>query len=329
MTKRERLSILDILTLMATLLVVMGHHKFLRESIGWYPVYDKIIYSFHMGFFMTISGFLVKYTFPENCQWKNYVWKKVKKFVPAYFSVGLIAALLSFKSWTGFGRDMLMLAIYPGAGPIQIIWYIYVLLMFYCLAPFIFRLPTKQRWIILAISIIPAVFYHTIPPYFNLHNFFRLLPFFLLGSQLADHHERIREIADCKILLLGIPFLVFLAICILLQGNPLKGGLGKLIPSALSLPCMYYIARKLVKCDMIATLSSSFSPFVYPVYLWQMFFINAIWMIWQKTPWTLNDTTAIIYLVCSVTITILGIVLMVKVWRGCLKLIWAKPKRNE
>lgn len=222
-----------------------------------------------------------------------------------------------------------MLVVNPIQGPIQIIWYIYVLLMYYCLAPFIFRLPTKQRWILLAVSIIPAVFYHTIPPYFNLPNFFRLLPFFLLGSQLADHYERIRKIADWKILLLGIPFLVFLSFCIFLQGNPLKGGIGKLISSVLSLPCMYYIARKLVKCDMIATLSTSFSPYVYPVYLWQMFFINAIWMIWQKTPWTLNDTTAIIYLVCSITFTMLGIVLMVKIWRLCLSNVLAKVKRND
>lgn len=49
--------IVDVLTLMATILVVMGHHKFLRGEVGWYYVYDKIIYSFHMGFFMTISGF--------------------------------------------------------------------------------------------------------------------------------------------------------------------------------------------------------------------------------------------------------------------------------
>lgn len=328
MTKRERLLILDVLTLMATILVVMGHHKFLRESIGWYPVYDKIIYSFHMGFFMTVSGFLVKYTFPENCQWKTYVWKKVKKFVPSYFSVGLIAAIISFQSWTGFGRDLLMLAIYPGAGPIQIIWYIYVLLMYYCIAPFLFRLPTKQRWILLAISIIPAVFYHNIPPYLNLHNFFRLLPFFLLGSQLADHHERIREIADCKILLLGIPFLVFLTICVLLQGNPLKGGLGKLIPSALSLPCMYYIARKLVKCYRIATLSTSFSPFVYPVYLWQMFFINAIWMVWQRTHLALNDAIAVVYLICSVTLTIIGIVLMVKGYHWGYSKVLSNHRKN-
>lgn len=98
MQKKERLVIVDILTLMATVLVVMGHHKFLRESIGWYPVYDKIIYSFHMGFFMTISGFLIKYTFPDNCRWGKYVGKKIRKFVPAYFAVGILAALLSFKS---------------------------------------------------------------------------------------------------------------------------------------------------------------------------------------------------------------------------------------
>ena len=111
MSERKRLIIIDILTLMATILVVMGHHKMLRDTISWYPVYDKIIYSFHMGFFMTISGFLIKYTFPQGCKWREYVGKKAKKFVPAYFAVGLLAALLSFKSIGGLAKNMLMLVV--------------------------------------------------------------------------------------------------------------------------------------------------------------------------------------------------------------------------
>lgn len=319
MNQPKRLVILDVLTLIATILVVMGHHKFLRGDIEWYSIYDEIIYSFHMGFFMTISGFLIKYTYHDNYRWGEFVGKKIKKFAPAYFAVGILAALLSFNSLEHFVHDMLMLFVNPCNGPIQIIWYIYVLLMYYCLAPFIFRLSTKQQYVLLVISIIPAIFYNHIPSYFNLNNFFRLLPFFLLGSLFAEKHQSIQKIADWTILLLSIPFLLFLASCVLSHCNPLKGGIGKLIPSILSLPLMYWIARKLMKYNVIAKAATKFSPFVYPVYLWQMFFINALWIIWNKMPWTLNNTSAVFYIICSVILTIFGIVMMVKLWRWCSK----------
>ena len=47
----------------------------------------------------------------------------------------------------------------------------------------------------------------------------------------------------------------------------------------------------------------------------QMFFINVSWMVWQKSSWTLNNAAAVVYLVSSVTFTILGIVLMVYFYR--------------
>lgn len=313
--KKQRLIVVDILTLIATILVIMGHHKMLRDSISWYPVYDKIIYSFHMGFFMTISGFLIKYTFPQDCKWKEYVSKKVKKFVPAYFAVGLLAALFSFKSIGGLAKDMLMLVVNPSQGPIQIIWYIYVLLLYYCLAPFVFRLSTKQRWWLFVISLISAALYTYLPSCFNLSSIFRLLPFFLFGAQLADNHEKLQNLSEWKVFLLGLPFLVFVICCIVIGSNPLKGGLGKLVSSALSLPLMYWIARQLNRSEKMRNLSIRFSSYVYPVYLWQMFFINGIWLVWRKVGFSLNDATAIVYLVCSAALTIVGIVMVVKFYR--------------
>lgn len=316
MTKKNRIPIVDVLTLIATILVVMGHHKFLRE-IGWYPVYDKIIYSFHMGFFMTISGFLIRYTFPTECNWGKYVWKKVRKFVPAYLAVGMLAALVSFNSLNNFGHELLMLIVNPLKGPIQIIWYIYVLLFYYFLTPAIFMLSTKQRYWLLLLSLIPAAICNYIPTWFCLRNIFRLMPFFLLGTQIADKQEEVRAISDRKVLLMGMPFVFFVVACIVLNDNPIpaKDGWGKLITSFMSLPFMYWIGRKLVRIGNVVALSTRFSSYVYSVYLWQMFFINVSWMVWQKSSWTLNNAAAVVYLVSSVTFTILGIVLMVYFYR--------------
>ena len=249
MSSRERIPVLDVLTMIATILVVMGHHKFLREDIGWYPVYDKIIYSFHMGFFMSISGFLVKYTFSDNISWYTWVRKKAVKFIPAYFAVGLLASLLSSKSFDLFIHNVFMLIIDPVHGPIQIIWYIYVLLLFYCIAPFVFRLSSKCRLFLLALSLVVASYYNYFTPYFCLNHFFRMLPFFLLGALIADNYKEIKATKDTTIFLLGVPFLVFVIVCIILNENPMpqRDGAGRILTSILSLPLMYWISRKIVR----------------------------------------------------------------------------------
>ena len=317
MPKRERFSIIDVLILLATILVLTGHHRFLQEDFSWYIGCGRIIYSFHMGFFMAISGFLVKYTFSENRSWVSYVGKKAKKFIPAYFTVGLLAALISSKTIGAFAHNLLMLVVSPVLGPIQIIWYIYVLFMFYCLAPFIFRLSLKWRYLLLVLSFVPAAFFFSITPYFCLNHFFRQLPFFLLGTLIADNFKKVQAISDSKLLMAGFPFIAFVIGCIFYNDNPMpeREGLGKIITTFMALPLMYWIGKKLMRIGFVTKISTSFSPYVYSVYLWQMYFIEGLWMLWQRTNIQLNDGTAVIYLFCSVAFTILGIVLMMKSWR--------------
>jgi len=50
--------------------------------------------------------------------------------------------------------------------------------------------------------------------------------------------------------------------------------------------------------------------------LLQMFFINGLWLVWQKIGMPLTDTTAIAYIVFSVVFTIVGIVILVKIYRS-------------
>lgn len=327
MNKKERLPIVDILTIIATILVVMGHHKFLRNDISWYPIYDKIIYSFHMGFFMVISGFLVRYSFPEDCHWVSYVCRKAKKFIPAYFTVGLLAALISSQSIGTFVHNILMLVVCPVLGPIQIIWYIYVLFMYYCLAPFLFKLTPKYRYSLFAISLVFASFSVFFTPFFCIRSFIRMMPFFLLGSHIADNYKKFQAISDRTIFLAGVPFVAFVIVSIILNNNaiPNRLGYGKLLTSMMSLPLMYWIGRKLMRVVSFAKNSTRFSPYVYYVYLWQIFFIEGIWKVWQKTHLTLNEATSILYLIFSVSFTILGIVIMMKSWRW-LSVKIRKPK---
>lgn len=322
MANKDRIAILDVLTLMATVLVVMGHHKFLRPVVDWYATYDKIIYSFHMGFFMTLSGFLVRYTFPSPCRWKDYVGKKAKKFIPAYLVVGLLAALISYTSLSQLGCDLLMLIVNPTQGPIQIIWYIYVLLLYYALAPLIFKLSAKGRWYLFGVSVVAATFYTYLPGYLCLNHFVRLMPFFLFGSILCDNRERIQTIPDKYLLILSIPFIANCTVNIFMHENMFPGGLGLFVSSMIALPFMYWIARKLMHCPKVVDLSQRLSGYVFPIYLWQMFFINAWALMLNKLHLTLTNGWAVLYLILSVTLTIAGIVIMVRIYRYFIKKIF-------
>lgn len=323
MVKKERIPIIDILTMMATIIVVMGHHKFLRPMVDWYFTYDKIIYSFHMGFFMTLSGFLTKYSFPTSCCWRDYLGKKFKRFVPAYFAVGLIASLLSFESMKQFGYNMLMLFVSPSKGSIQIIWYIYVLLIFYALSPIVFKLTTKGRVYLFIVSLMVAVFYTYMPKLFCVNQVVRLLPFFLIGNLFCDYREKIVMIPDNYLFLMSLPFLIICVLRFFHCEMILYGGLKFLISSITSLPLMYYIARKLMKYPNVVNLSLKLSSYVFPIYLWQMFFINAWNLIRIKLNIILTNTTAILYLIVSVVLTIVSIVYMVKLYRLCIKILKA------
>ena len=322
MKKRERLYIVDVLTMMATIFVVMGHHKMLREfNITWFPVFDGILYSFHMGFFMTISGILVRYTFPINCEWKSYIGKKARKFIPAYFAVGLLAAILSFNTWTDFLKNLIMLFVNTCNGPIQIIWYIYVLFIFYCAAPFLFRLSMKMRYIIFAISLIPSAFCHLFPYWFNICIVFRLFPFFLFGTLVSDNQIKIENLSDSFLFICSIPFVAFVLCYIFLKINIITMllnyvDLSKLISSFLSLPLLYYIGRML-KNTKVVFLAIKFSKYVYLVFLLQIFFINAIWLCRKHFEIELTNTTAILYLIISSFLSILGIICLVKIFELC------------
>lgn len=322
--KHQRIVIVDILTFFATIIVVLGHHKALRVfDISWFSMFDGIIYSFHMGFFMTISGFLIKYTFPSDCNRKLYLEKKIRKFVPAYLGVGMLAAVISFTTWNDFFLDLLMLLINTTQGPIQIIWYVYVLLFFYCLSPMLFRLSKISFYFIFIFSLFLSAGCSYFPSWFNMRLIFRLLPFFLLGALISDNRVEIQKISKTFLFFCSVPFLCFILSWILFQRNVLSqsfgGDVARLISSLLSLPFMYFIGKILEHSMLISKLSMRFAKYVYPVYLLQMFFINLIWKIRGYLRLELNEITAIVYIIVSTILTICGVIIFMKffLWVKC------------
>lgn len=209
-TRRVRLGVFDILTDFATLLVVSGHHRFLEEYALWYDVYRGIVYSFHMALFMLISGFLIQYSYPTtSISYSQYVGRKLKKFLPAYFGVGIIASVVTSSSIVEFVRNLLLLFYDPVNGSIQIIWYIYVLMLFYALMPFIMRLSVRGLFALLPIALLLSIVSSTFDSVFCVRSASYLFFFFLLGVLSSRCYERILRVRLIYWFLLSIPFIVY------------------------------------------------------------------------------------------------------------------------
>ena len=155
------------------------------------------IYTFHMPLFIFISGFLVRYSFKGVHGWREYrqyIGKRARKFVPPYLVVGTICTLMAcnfkdigvlIKSWTN-------LFISPIDSEATFLWYIYLLFIFYCLSPLIFN---AKRWIKLVLFVIAWVLSlkQIAIPYFCIIYFCRFFLFFLCGAFVAENYSKIKH----------------------------------------------------------------------------------------------------------------------------------------
>ena len=85
----KRIIGIDVMQGIAMVLVVLGHHRF-PFMPEWYMRMFYWIYTFHMPLFIFISGFLVRYSYKGVHGWneyKGYIGKRVRKFVPPYLIV--------------------------------------------------------------------------------------------------------------------------------------------------------------------------------------------------------------------------------------------------
>ena len=306
--KKVRLKVLDILTGFATLLVISGHHRFLEEYALWYDVYGGIVYSFHMALFMLVSGFLIQYSYPSRpVSYSQYVGRKLRKFLPAYFAVGIVASLVASSSIAEFVRNILLLFYDPVNGSIQIIWYIYVLVLFYALMPFIMKLSQKSLFALFPIALLLSIISSTFDSIFCLRSGSYLFFFFLLGILLCRYYQYIRRIKLIYWLLLATPFLIYVAFFIYLERNPFVFLGGRTFSSILALPLCLWIGFYLDKgrYKLINMVCGLLSKYTFSIYLWQMFVINALWLVFSRfSKWALTPYTTFVYLIISSALTI-------------------------
>lgn len=299
----KRLIGIDVMQGIAMVLVVLGHHRF-DFMPEWYMRMFYWIYTFHMPLFIFISGFLIRYSYKGVHGWneyRQYVGKRVRKFLPPYLIVGSICTLMAwdFKDVGALLTSWTYLIISPKESEVTFLWYIYLLLFFYCLAPLIFNTKRWVRGVLIAAAFVMSLHYIPIP-YLCVDWFTRYFIFFLFGTVVAEHYTLVERV-DAYWLLLAL--VVFIAMSI----AHFRIGYNFVLEYAMQwmgIPAFAAVAWLLKQWIVTRTALVYVSVNCFGVYLLHMFFVQAGAMVVAHLPWTIPSWGYVIYLLISAMVSI-------------------------
>ena len=299
----KRIIGIDVMQGIAMVWVVLGHHRF-PFMPEWYMRMFYWIYTFHMPLFIFISGFLVRYSYKGVQGWgeyKTYIAKRVRKFMPPYLIVGTICTLMAwnFKDVGALLTSWVNLLISPKQSEVTFLWYIYLLFIFYCMAPLLFNAKRWIRGVTLVAALLLSLHYINIP-YFCIDWFTRYFLFFLLGTYAAEHYMQIERI-DVRW------SLVALVVFIVMSVAHFRGGYNFALEYAMQwmgIPAFVGVVWLLKQVAIVREALVYVSVNCFGVYLLHMFFVQAGAMVVARLPWTIPSWGYVIYLLVSTTISI-------------------------
>ena len=299
----KRITAIDIMQGIAMLLVVVGHH-FFPFMPEWYRRLYYWVYTFHMPLFIFISGFLIRYSYKGvhgMAEYRSYVGRRFRKFALPYIIVGVLCALLAwnFGDVGILADNMLHLLIAPKLGEARFLWYLYLLFMFYCMAPLIFNAKNMIRWCIAGMAFYFSVF--CIPSNYLCADYFtKYFVFFMFGVLVAESYTRIRKIPMRWYM---VPAVVFVGMTVL----HFQYGYNAMLEYAMQwvgIPACACVAWGLEKCRPVRGALVRISQNYFAIYLYHMFIIQAGALLLTRLPWTVPSWGYFVYLFVSVAISI-------------------------
>ena len=318
----KRLIGIDVMQGIAMVLVVLGHHLF-SFMPAWYKQMFAWIYTFHMPLFIFISGFLIRYSYKGVNGWKEYkqyVTKRIKKFFLPFLIVGTIGtfATWNFNDVNALLNNLLNLIISPKQSEVTFLWYIYLLFIFYCIAPIIFN---AKLWIKVLLFIV-AVYLstHVIPiGYICIDWFTRYFVFFLCGAFVAKNYHKITQHKKiCLSICIG-SFVAFILMSIaILTGN--SNSILRYLIQWLGIPTFALMSYFLKQCSWINKALVYISVNCFGIYLLHMFFVQAGALFITNLPLDIPSWGYIIYLILSTTFSISTTALIWKLFNNKQKL---------
>lgn len=237
----------DVAVGIAIVLVVYGHLLFDVKDVSWFVETRRLIYKFHMPLFMFLSGLLMSYSYKpieSTRDYKMFLLKKLKKFVPPYLLFSLIFLLFDYIFY-GFGLDELKqkiaaIFLYPAEGSAGFLWYVYVLFEFYVVLPILMFLSKKNILILLVIAAFLQFF--NITEVFNLNMFAFYFTFITLGIVANKYLNTYYNLLSKGGLIFLILFLVILFVTYMDYYL-----LPKVIIGFFSIPAIHFISINIIK----------------------------------------------------------------------------------
>ena len=209
----QRLFLVDVWLCIALIFVIIGHCS-VSYAPPWYHILKKRIYSFHMESFFFISGFLMHYKCKPMENFHGYlsiISKKFMKFAIPFLIFGTLLSLVpltqhhfSYKSL----RTALNFFYRPTASYVIFLWFLYVLLEYYLIAPLISRFYNSAIIIFLLAGIWLSI--KTVHcDRFALYLFSRHFLYLVLGIIAAENLNILRCLPHFPVYLAACVFLCF------------------------------------------------------------------------------------------------------------------------
>jgi len=235
----------------AIFLVVVGHIATDTTPPGneWFSELVYVIYSFHMPFFMYLSGFVMGRTFKELnslSEYGRYVSARFWRLAPAFFLFAII--ILSGKIIAsnymavdnlpaGWWQGLLDILLVPGQSSAKSLWFVYVLFEFYVLFPILLILSGGRTLPIVLFGLVV----HFLPgtPYLMIDWVFEYFVYFAIGIMIAKNYDSIIETFD-RYLGLSL-FVFFLSMSILYIDVHYL--VARLVIGCLSIPALHALMR--------------------------------------------------------------------------------------
>lgn len=299
----QRITTIDIMQGTAMVLVVLGHHLF-DFMPEWYGRMYYWLYTFHMPLFIFISGFLVRYSYKGVkgvAEYRTYVGKRFSKFAIPYIIVGVVCALLS---WNFRDVDVLLtnlayLIVAPKLGAARFLWYIYLLFVFYMIAPLVFNAKRVVRWCVIAVVLYLSIYY--IPSNYACADYFtRYFIFFLLGTSVAENYAVVKRM-DVRWSIVALVLFVAMSVWHFLYGyNALLEYMLQWVGIPAFLCVAWVIGKIPLMCDVLVGISKN----CFVIYLLHMFVIQGVAVLLRLSGMGLTAYTAIPYLLLSTALAI-------------------------
>lgn len=289
---KQRLVDIDKAKGFAIFLVVLGHIVSGKGSPpagnAWYDILQVGIYTFHMPFFMYLSGLVFAYTYPDIdkiADYFTYILKKIKRLSIGYILFGILIYLgkISLSKAmhvdhipNDYYSEIYNLLVIPEQSAGGSLWFVYVLMEMYIVFPLLMMLRVRA-FILLIIGV--CFYFLAMPHIFLLDRFVQYFLFFAIGVFVIRHYDSYLKFIDQYFLALFVLFILSFLVMPYVSYS-----MSKLIIGVSSLPALHGLMRN----GMFSAISvwRVFGKYTYSIYLMNTIIIGIVkGVILLFTPW--------------------------------------------